>query len=193
MAYPPREQFPGAIYHVTSRGNNRGAIYRTEADRETWLRILRDVVRETNVECHAYCQLTNHFHLCLSTPEPNVARAMQILNSRYAREFNRRHGRRGHVFERRYFSALIEKQEHLLEVARYVVLNPERAGLADVGEWRWSSFRATAGLIPAPRFLTTRWILGQFSPSPQRARALYADFVAAGSPAVSVDGLLLAA
>ena len=194
MPYPLRVQFPGAIYHVTVRGNNGEALYREDADRELWLSKLSDAVRETEIECHAWCQMTNHAHLCLRTPKGNLAKAMQTLNGEYARGFNRRHRRRGHVHERRYFSVEIKHDRHLIEVIRYVVLNPLRAGLCHApAHWPWSSYRATAGLTEPPRFLTVDWTLSQFSPNPARAREVYAEFVAAGSPAASLDGLLLAA
>lgn len=194
MATPRRVQFPGMVTHVTVRGVDGEPIYRVQPDRECWLTILDGVVRETEVECHAWCQMTNHAHMLFATPQGNLAKAMQILNGEYARAFNRRHGRRGHVYERRYSSILIERQAHLLEVARYTVRNPIGAGLCEhPAEWPWSSYRATAGLTEPPRFLTTGWILSQFSPDHRRARELYAEFVAAGSPAASVEGLLLAA
>ena len=194
MATPKRIDFPDAVSHVTVRGVNREAIYRVQPDRECWLSIFDRVLHETEIECHAWCQMTNHAHFCLQTRHGNLAEAMRMLNGQYARAFNRRHGRRGHVYERRYWSVVIERHGHLLEVVRYVVLNPQRAGLCEhPAEWPWSSYRATAGLIEAPRFLNTDWTLGLFSANPQRARELYAEFVAAGSPSASLDGLLLAA
>jgi putative transposase len=112
----------------------------------------------------------------------------------HPRRFNRRHGRIGHLFERRYSSVLIEREPHLLEACRYVVLNPVRAGLCETADdWRWSSFRATAGLAGVPPFLVVDWLHGQFGRDAVAARDQYVAFVNQGSPAASLEGLLVAA
>lgn len=188
MPRPPRVQYEGALYHVTSRGNERTDIFVHDADRELLLAILADVVDRLEWICHAYCLMTNHYHLVVQTPQANLWQGMHMLNSRYVKAFQRCHGREGHLLERRYRPVLVERQEHLLGVARYVVLNPVRAGICERAEdWPWSSYRATAGLAPRPAFLTTEWLLGSFGGDVRR----YRDFVAAGSPAASVEGLLL--
>jgi putative transposase len=193
MASPIRPQAPHAVYHITSRGNNRQAIYRDAADREFFLSRLGRVVRTYEWLLHAYCLMTNHFHLILITPEPNLARGMQNLNSTYAVYVNRRHGRVGHLFERRYGSELIETESYLLEACRYVVLNPHRAGIPAADHWPWSSYRATAGLQKAPPFLTLDWLLEQFSLQRGQAFERYRTFIAEGSPYASMAGLLAAA
>jgi hypothetical protein len=137
--------------------------------------------------------MPNHYHLLVNTPKANLAHGMQALNCRYAKAFAMRRGRTGHLFERRYYDVLVERQEHLLEVARYVVLNPVRARHIDcenVAGWQWSSYRATAGLAPCPRFLTTDWLVAQFGPQAVR-RQRYREFVAAGPPAETLKALLL--
>jgi REP-associated tyrosine transposase len=188
MASPLRTEFPGAIYHVTTRAIQ--VMFADAVDREQFLFVLAKVIAEHGWICHAYCLMGNHFHLVVETPEPNLARGMRELNSAYARYFNRRHGRRGPLCEKRYGAVVIAREAHLLEVVRYVVLNPVRAGLCETAEeWPWSSSRATAGLIRAPRFLRTDWVLAQFGNDERRYRA----FVAEGAPAASLSGLLLAA
>jgi putative transposase len=194
MSRPPRVQVPGGLYHVTARGDNREPIFLDDRDREKHLGLLDEVVLHEEWSCFAYCLMTNHFHLLIETPEPNIAHGMQALNGRYAQRFNRRHGRVGHLFERRYDSVLIESDCHLAEVERYIVLNPFRAQLRQRAEdWPWSSYRATAGLARAPRFLDVDRVLMEFGRDPRVGRARYADFVADGSPAASLAGLLVAA
>ena len=178
MPRPPRVDAPGAIHHLTSRGVRRERIFVDDTDREHFLRLVARAVARCEWICHAYCLMTNHYHLLVETPRPTLSVGMQSLNSRYAEWFNFVHALEGHVFERRFRNVLVESDWHLLELARYVVLNPVRAGLcAHPSEWRWSSYRATAGLAPAPDFLTTSWLLGQFGRDDARARAGYRAFV----------------
>jgi putative transposase len=154
---PLRVEFPNALYHVTSRGNGKQPIFLDESDRERFLGLLARTCERFAWRCHAYCLMGNHYHLVLETPRPNLSRGMQQLGSGYAQSFNRRHERTGHVLQGRYKAFLVEKEAHLLELTRYVVLNPVRAGLCrSAGEWRWSSYRATCGDAPTPRFLTLR-------------------------------------
>ena len=184
MPRPPRVQFPGAIYHVTSRGVRKTDIFNDARDRLRFQQILREVVQRLDWRCHSYCLMSNHFHLLVETPQPNISRGMQRLNGVYAQWFNWRHGFEGHVFERRFRTVLVEGQAHVLELTRYIVLNPIRAGLCrHPSEWRWSSYGETIGLRDRPEFLQTAWLLSLFSPVPKRARELYADFVAAAGPA----------
>jgi putative transposase len=187
MGRPRREQFAGALYHVTTRGNWKRDIYLDARDREVFLWLVSAVVADHGWLCHAYCLMDNHYHLLLQTPRTNLAAGMRDLNGRYARAFLKRHRHSGHLFGPRYHPVLIELHEHLLEVTRYVVLNRVRARLCDsVEQWPWSSYHATAGLRRRPRFLTTDWTLGLFGYSCER----FAAFVAEGSPAASLEGLL---
>jgi putative transposase len=175
-----RHEHPGAVYHVTSRGNARGAIFLDSRDEERFFETLGRVVSDTGWICHAYCLMPNHFHLLLETPRPNLARGMQRLNSTFAQTFNKRHARVGHVLQGRYHAVLIEKESHLLEVCRYVVLNPVRARLCtSPAAWPSSSYRASAGLSPRPSFLTVEWLLDQFGAG-RRAFERYRAFVADG-------------
>jgi REP element-mobilizing transposase RayT len=174
----PRPQFPGAMYHVGTRGNRRCPIYLDARDREYFLALLETIVRALGWKIHAYCLMGNHYHLLVETPNGDIARGMEWLNGRYARWFNARRGFVGHLFERRYFEELIESEQHLLEVARYIETNPLRAGLVvDPADWPWSSYRAIAGLERPRRFLSTAWILGHFGRDLEVARVRYERFV----------------
>jgi REP element-mobilizing transposase RayT len=168
----------GALYHVVARGNAKMAIYCDDVDRSRFLTLLESVVKSYQVECHAYCLMSNHYHAVLRTLTANLSAAMQYLNSVYAQQWNRRYGRVGHVFQGRFKAQLIQRDAHFLEACRYVVLNPVRAGLVgNAGDWVWSSYAATAGLIPAPTWLTTDLILGA---SPAAEYRAYRSFIAAG-------------
>ena len=178
MARPLRLEFEGALYHVTSRGNRREAIYETPDDRDSYLEILGEVCEKYNWLCHAYCLMGNHYHLLIETPEANLSKGMRQLNGVYTQCFNKTHGRVGHVFQGRYKAILVEKETYLQELARYIVLNPVRAGMvSSPSEWPWSSYRATAGEAPPLDFLTTEWLLSVFGAKPSRARKAYVDFV----------------
>ena len=127
MTRPLRIEYEGAVYHVTSRGNARASIFTDDDDRTFFIEILSKVVTRSDWICHAYCLMTNHYHLLIETPSPNLSRGMQLLNGIYTQKFNRQHKRSGHVFQGRFKAILVEKESHLLELARYVVLNtPER-------------------------------------------------------------------
>ena len=181
MARPLRIQFAGALYHVTSRGNARAPIFLGDSDRHLFLDVLGAAIERCHWLCHAYCLMTNHYHLVLETPRPNLSRGMRQLNGLYTQRFNRRHERVGHIFQGRFTGILVEREAHLLELARYVVLNPVRAGMVRAAEdYRWSSLRAALGMAPTPRWLTHRALLTELG-----SRTRYREFVAEGlgSPA----------
>ena len=160
MARPIRLEFAGALYHVTSRGDRREAIYEDDADRERFLAVLADVVRDFNWVCHAYCLMSNHYHLLIETPDANLSKGMRQLNGVYTQASNRRHGREGHLFQGRFKAILVDADSYLLEVARYVVLNPVRARMVrDPAKWPWSSYRAMIGAVEAPDWLATDGLL----------------------------------
>ncbi|MEI6336557.1 MAG: transposase, partial [Methylococcaceae bacterium] len=129
MTRPLRIELSGGIYHVTSRGNRQDDIYFSDDDRKVWLNLLGQVCQRFNWYIHAYCQMTNHFHIVVETPEGNLAQGMRQLNGVYTQYINRTHGSVGHLFQGRYKAILVEKDNYLLELARYVVLNPLRAGM----------------------------------------------------------------
>jgi len=182
MARPLRVEYPGAVYHITSRGNAGQAIFRDDVDREAFLAALGFAVSRHGWLCHSYCLMANHYHLLLETPEANLSEGMRQLNGLYTRRFNRRHGQRGHVLEGRFKSILVDRDAYLLELARYVVLNPLRAGVVEhLEDWEWSSYRAIAGETFSPAFLTTDFILAQFGAHRRQAQERYRRFVAEGS------------
>ena len=181
MARPLRIEHPGAVYHVTSRGNAREAIFLADADRRKFLAVLADTVEKYNWLCHAFCLLDNHYHLVIETPDPNLSLGMRQLNGVYTQSFNRTHQRVGHVFQGRYKAVLVEKGSHLLELCRYVVLNPVRAGMvAKPDAWKWSSYKSTAYSTTVPEYLTIDWVLGEFAEKTVTARQRYRKFVADG-------------
>jgi putative transposase len=186
VARPLRLEYEGAVYHVTSRGNERSAIFRDDRDRAKFLEILGSVVSGSRWILHGYCLMGNHFHLLLETPLGNLSRGMQRLNGRYTRWFNIRHDRAGHLLQGRYKAILVEKEEHLLELCRSIVLNPVRARMVEsASRWRWSNYRATSGAVSAPDWLEVDWTLSQFSSRRQTARRIYRQFVAEGKGARS--------
>ncbi len=181
MARPLRLEFPGAVYHVTSRGNARGDIFLDEGDRAAFLSILANTAERYNWLCHAYCLMGNHYHLLLETPDPSLSLGMRQLNGVYTQAFNRNHHRVGHVFQGRYKAIVVEKDSHLLQLCRYVVLNPVAAKMVVQPEqWGWSSYRATAGFAKAEKFLVADWILGQFARQKKAAQRQYIEFVEDG-------------
>jgi putative transposase len=181
MPRRPRFQEPGAIYHLTSRGTEGRSIFLDDLDRELFLTMLGEVIELRSWMCPAYCLMTNHFHLLIQTPEPDLALGMHGLNGAYANFFNRRHNHVGHLFQSRYKSIVIEQESHLLESCRYVVNNPVRAGICrKPGYWRWSSYRATAGYVAPPRFLDVDWVRAQFGRNARRGALRYVEFVAEG-------------
>ncbi len=191
MARPLRIQFAGALYHVTSRGNAREAIFTGDDDRRSFLRIAGQAIERHRWVCHAYCLMPNHYHLLVETPEANLSRGMRQINGVYTQRFNRANHRVGHVFQGRFGAVLVERDSHLLELARYLVLNPVRAGLAVRAEdYRWSSLPAVLGLVPVPGWLETRALLARFG-----SRERYLEFVREGvrspSPWDALQGSVL--
>jgi REP element-mobilizing transposase RayT len=181
MARPLRIEYDGAIYHLTSRGNERKHIFRDDEDRLTFLDVLQKVNERFNWICHAYCLMNNHYHLIIETPDGNLSKGMRQLNGVYTQLFNQKHRRAGHLFQGRYKAILIEKENYLLEVSRYVVLNPVRAkAVTGPAEWQWSSYRSTAGMEKPHQCNNPEWILGQFGAKKRQAEKQYREFVAAG-------------
>jgi putative transposase len=181
MTRPLRLEFPGALYHVTSRGDRRGSIFHDDRDREAWLDVLQMVCARCHLLVHAYCQMTNHYHLMVETVEGNLSQAMRHLNGIYTQQFNRRHSLVGHVLQGRYKAILVQKEAYLLELARYIVLNPVRAGLVSLPDhWEWSSHRFTLKASVRPEWLGTDWLLDQFAESRDEAISRYKRFVLEG-------------
>jgi REP element-mobilizing transposase RayT len=174
MGRPLRVQVENGSYHVTMEATDDWPFFYDADDYVRFLRIAGFVVERNGWKLHGYCLMTTHYHLVLTTPQPNIARGMHVLNGLYATTFNRRHRRKGHLKAARYGSKLIKTEAHALEVARYVPLNPVRAGMCAAPErWPWSSYAATLGLQRRPWFLDDEWLLALFSRDPAAARTAY--------------------
>lgn len=181
MARPIRIEFSGASYHITSRGEGGGAVFSDDADRVQFLEVFAEVVARFGWICHAYCLMNNHYHLLIETPEGNLARGMRQLNGVYTQRYNRRHDCSGNLFQGRYKAILVEPASYLLELCRYVVLNPLRLRVVkNIERYRWSSYPATAGAVATPSWLNTEWLLGHFGRTHKVSQRKYAEFVAAG-------------
>jgi REP element-mobilizing transposase RayT len=192
VARPLRFQPPGGIFHVFSRGNRRQPIFLDDRDYAYFLALVAQVVKRYRWRCHAYCLMPNHFHLLIETPSESLSVGMHRLNSLYAQYFNRRHDFDGHLFQGRFGSVVVRSEWHLIELSRYIVLNPVRAGLcARPEEWRWSSYRAAVGSRSRPTFLTTDFLLSFFGSKLAEQRAGYAAFVREGLPWSARDGPVL--
>lgn len=186
MTRPLRLEFAGALYHVTSRGDRRKDIYRDDNDRIAWLHVLGLVCQRHRFVVHGFCQMSNHYHLLLETAEANLSQGMRQLNGLYSQHFNRRHCLVGHLFQGRYKAILVQKENYLLALIRYIVLNPIRARMVSSLEaWRWSSHHYYIDEEPPPCWLETDWLLGQFSAKRNDAVAAYYRFVLAGMDAPS--------
>jgi putative transposase len=180
MSRPLRIEFAGALYHLTSRGNERRDIFRSDRDRKAFLVFLGLAAKRFRWSVTAWVLMSNHFHLVVQTPEPNLSRGMHWLNSAYAGWFNRVHGRSGHLFQGRFKAFLLNKEACFAEVLRYVVLNPVRAKMVERPEdYKWSSYRATAGLSKAPEWLDLDSVLLLFGGDRGVAEGAYRGFVLA--------------
>lgn len=187
MARPLRIEYDGALYHVTSRGNERKPIFKDDGDRQAFLATLTLVNRRFHWLCHAYCLMDNHYHLVIETPDGNLSKGMRQLNGVYTQAFNRRHKRVGHLFQGRFKGILVQKDSHFLEVCRYVVLNPVRAkAVSSFREWAWSSYRATAGVGKVSPCLTIDEILGHFGRRRGPAQEKYREYVREGIGNISI-------
>jgi putative transposase len=187
MSRPLRLELAGGLYHVTSRGDRREDIYRDDTDRLAWLAILAETCERYHWQIHAWCQMSNHYHLIVETIEGNLSAGMRQLNGVYTQNTNRRHRLSGHVFQGRFKAILVERDSYLLELSRYVVLNPVRAAMVKhTRQWKWSSYHAMIGSEPPPPWLQTDWLLSQFGH--QRARQIvgYVEFVQQGIRGESV-------
>jgi REP element-mobilizing transposase RayT len=191
MARPLRLELAGGLYHVTSRGDRQEDIYTDDADREKWLGILGNVCSRFNWRCHAYCQMDNHYHIVIETAEANLSKGMRQLNGVYTQYYNHQHKRVGHVYQGRYKGILVERDTYLLELSRYVVLNPVRAHMIkNIDEWKWSSYPAMIGKVAARPWLETDWILENFAKRRKIAITKYIDFVREGVGLPSLWGNL---
>src|SRR6056297_1753228 len=181
MARPLRIEFEGAFYHVMARGNARQNIFLNDGDRQAFLENLGRVSQRFDWSIWAWCLMDNHYHLLIETRQPTLSKGMREVNGVYTQRFNRRHRRVGHVLQGRYKAILVDQDTYLLELARYIVLNPVRAGLVQSAEESgWSSYRAVMGKAPAPDRLAVDDILAMFHSQRGPARRAYARFVKDG-------------
>ena len=180
MARKPRLHIPGAVYHVIQRGNARQPIFLDAYDRHHFYSLIAEGVERFEARIHSFCLMTNHFHLALQVGDFALARIMQNLEFRYVQRFNKRHKRVGYLFQDRYRAILIDEDSYLLDLVRYVHLNPVRARVVeDPKEYQWSSHRAYLGDEFLP-WLTTERVLGVFDREITRARELYRNFIDEG-------------
>jgi REP element-mobilizing transposase RayT len=178
VARPLRIEYQGAYYHVINRGNAGGDIFETEKDREKFLAYLGKAVERFSLIIHAYCLMTNHYHLLVETPQANLSAAIQWLSVSYAVYYNRKHQRRGHLFEGRFKALLIEADEYLKELSRYIHLNPVRAKLVEKpAAYKWSSYRAFIEKTKTTDWLETRRVQGYFGRKKKEAMKNYKIFV----------------
>lgn len=176
-----RIEYAGALYHITSRGNAQETIYRNDVDRTEFLKILNLTTNRFNWYCHAYCLMDNHYHLLIETNSPTLSKGMKYLNGTYTQFFNRSHKRVGHLYQGRFKGILVEKESYLLELSRYIVLNPVRARMVRAAkDWPWSSYQATAGISSAHLCLTTDWLLATFGKQRKQAQQHYRNFIQQG-------------
>ncbi|MCG7534148.1 transposase [Pseudoalteromonas sp. OOF1S-7] len=182
MSRPLRLEFAGALYHVTSRGNERKELFRHKDDFAAFIDLLREVCTRFHWVIHSYCLMINHYHLLVETPDGNLSKGMRQLNGVYTQRFNRKYNRVGHLYQGRYKSILVDKDSYLLELSRYIVLNPVRAkGMVDSPDkWLWSSYQETLGKRASPDWLATDALLLMFARDRQVAIAKYIEFVAQG-------------
>ena len=178
MARPLRVEYPGAYYHVINRGNNQEKIYKNDRDKEKFLEYLEKAAERFSIIIHSYCLMSTHYHLLVQTPEANLSLAMQWINVSYATYFNRKRGRYGHLFQGRFKAILIDADEYLTHLSRYIHLNPVRAKMISLpAEYQWSSYGAFIGKNKAPRFLETSWLLSNFGKTKKEGKRNYQDFV----------------
>lgn len=183
MARAPRIQVPGGIYHVTTKGCAERFIYLDDTDRRCFETIFAGVLERHGWSCSSFCLMGTHYHFLVTTPLADLASGMQRLNGQYAQTFNQRHGGVGHVFQGRYGSEFIQSDSHLLEVTRYIALNPVKAGLCRrPTEWPWSSYGETLGVRSPRPFVDTNSLLSLFAEDPDLARSRFQAFVEDTSP-----------
>ena len=181
MPRPPRLNVAGGLYHVTAHSNVGRTVFRDDDERAQFLALVELGMARFKWSCRSYCLLSTHYHLLFRTAEPDLSLGMQYVNGRYGQWANWNRSERGHVFEGRFKSVLVETESHALEVHRYIAMNPVRAGLVDDPEdWPWSSLRAVLGREHPLPFLDVGAVLSEFGPNPATARRRLRMFVRDG-------------
>jgi len=181
MGRPLRVEYPGALYHITSRGNERSNIFKDNTDRITFLNILKDYHDRLGILLHSYVLMDNHYHLILETPKGNLLKVMHGINSRYTIYFNRRHKRSGHLFQGRYKAIIVDRDAYLIPLSRYVHLNPVRASMVENPEqYRWSSYRGYMGKGKDDNWVEYSWVLSKFGQKRRKAEQQYRKYIEEG-------------
>lgn len=178
MARSARVQFPGAVYHISARGNHQENIYFSDQDRKLFLRLLGTAAKRMNWICHAYCLMTNHYHLLLETPDGLLSNGMGYVNGVYTQKINLKYGLSGHLFQERFHSKLVEDNSQFLANVRYIMRNPMDANIVeDAIDWPWSSYRATIGQEKSPDFLMVDQVLSLFGTDRRIAQNYFREFI----------------
>lgn len=178
MARPLRIEYPGAFYHVTSRGNEQKDVFKSQRDREKFLEYLESATERYGAVFHAYCLMSNHYHLLLETPAGNLSQIMRHINGAYTTYFNIKRKRSGHLFQGRYKAILVEFDEYAMELTRYIHLNPVRVGMVTrPEEYRWSSYKNYIGQTTAHTWLKMETTLDYFGKKKNEAMNKYRSFV----------------
>jgi putative transposase len=178
MARRPRVWSEGEIYHLYSRGSNRERIFLDQADYFEFSRIFATAISKHGIDCFAWAFMPNHWHAIVRCPPGGLSHVVKVLNQRYSLRFNRRRGRTAHVFKNRFGAVAQKSEDQFLWTLRYVLRNPVAAGLSPTVEAaRWTSYRPTAMLVPAPPFLRVSEVLAHFAASVPAALIAFSDFV----------------
>ena len=178
MGRPLRITYPGAFYHITSRGNEQKPVYKNKRDREKFLEYLESATERYNAVIHLYCLMDNHYHLLIETPSANLSQIMLHINGAYTNYYNAKRGRAGHLFQGRYKAILVEKDVYAKELSRYIHLNPVRAGIVERPEkYEWTSYPVYIGEKKKPEWLHTEFIHGYFGKTKSSSERTYHKFV----------------
>lgn len=178
MARPLRIEYPGAFYHVMHRGNAGSDIFKSIRDRKKFLEYIGKAVERYGLKVHAYCLMTNHYHLLIETPHPNLSQAIKWINVGYVAYFNRKQRRSGHLFQGRFKAVVVDADEYLKHLSRYIHLNPVRARIVEhCKDYPWSSYPVFGGYEKAPEWLETDWLLSLFGQNREKAMERYREFV----------------
>jgi len=183
MPRPHRLEFAGGWHHIICRSARKRALYIDDGDRQHFLDLVASSSERWKLEIHAYCLMSNHYHLMVHTPDGHLPRAMHLINSGYTRRFNATHHSEGALFKERYKSILIERESYCLQLVRYIHLNPVKAGLSsEPSMYRWSSHRAYLDDTRRPLWLNVADVLSHFGDDATKARRAFEEFVRAGIP-----------
>ncbi|MGH7884760.1 MAG: transposase [Thermodesulfobacteriota bacterium] len=189
ISRPLRIEYSGAFYHITSRGNEKKDIFRDETDFYNFLELLEKEIKQQRWKCYSYCLMNNHYHLLIEIHEANLVKGMTRLNGSYTQRFNKRHKRVGHLFQGRYKSIIVDKDNYLLELSRYILLNPVRANMVNKPEqWKWSSYRSMIGLDNDINFLERSYVLKYFGGKAKKYKEFAEDGIGNASPLEEVKG-----